>query len=202
MKAKIIKDGERVIITLTEIENPEDFLQKVVSIASSYSEEKIVPQEVLGLVPPVESEESEESYVEEKEEEKEKGEEIKVAEEAEDFEAPFTGKSPEEIILMPRFEGFYFLCRTKIPAKHKETCDKLLYEYAEKKKFFPPPYGETERMKKYLLMSQQILGDENLPGITETIQAVDANPNATDALDVFCECAAEKIFAFFSSKKS
>ena len=198
MKAKIIKDGERVIITFTEIENPEEFLQKVVSIVSSSAEEEVVPQEVLGLAPPVENEENEESYTEEKREE----EEAKVAKEVEDFQAPFTGKSPEEIISAPRFEGFYFLCRTEIPDKYKEKCDKLLYEFAEKRKFFPPPYGEKERMKNYLVMAQRILGDENLPGITETIQVVDADPNATDALDVLCECAAEKISTFFSSKKS
>ena len=198
MKAKIIKDGERVIITLTEIENPEDFLQKVVSIASSCSEEEIVPQEVLGLTPPVESEESEESYVE-KEKEDVKVEEI---EEIEDFETPFTGQTPLEIISAPHFEGFYFLCRARIPAKYKDECDKLLYEFAQKKKIHLPPYGEKERMKNYLVMAQKILGDENLPGITETIQAVDTDPNATDALDVLCECAAEKISTFFLSKKS
>ena len=198
MKAKIIKDGERVIITFTEIENPEDFLQKVVSIASSCAEEEIIPQEVLGLTPPVENEESEESYVEEKKED----EKVEEVEEIDDFEAPFTGKSPMEIISMPRFEGFYFLCRAKIPAKYKDECDKLLYEFAEKRKFFPPPYGEKERMKNYLVMAQRILGDENLPDITETIQAVDTDPNAADALDVLCECAEEKISAFFSAKKS
>ena len=200
MKAKIIKDGERIIITFTEIENSEEFLQKVVNIVSSSAEEEIVPQEVLGLTPPVENEEHEESYTEEEREDKEM-ERVGKEEEIEDFDAPFTGKTPKEIISAPRFEGFYFLCRARIPARYKEECNRLLYEFAEKRKIHLPPYGEKERMKNYLVMAQKILGDENLPGITDTIQAIDADPHAIDALDVLCEKAAERISIFFSSKK-
>ncbi len=175
MKVKVIQDGERVIITFTGIEDPEKFLQNAVKIVSGCSEEEVVPQQALGLVPAVE--EPEESY-----------------EENEDFEAPFTGMTPEEILAAPRFEGFYFLCRTEIPSRYKDECDNLLLEIAERNKIFSPPYGNIDRMKKYLKMAQGILGEDVLPNTSLT--------DEEEVLDVTCEYAAEKIFEFFNPKKS
>lgn len=175
MKAKVIQDGNRVIVTFTGIENPEEFVERVAKIVSTSSENEVVPQQVIGLVPAVD-EENEESYEEEKT----------------DFDAPYTGKDPEEIIKMPQFEGFYFLCRTEIPEQYKEKVNSLLYEFAEKRKFFPPPYGNVERMKKYLEMAEKILSLNFLENASE---------EKADELDIKCESAFEKIQKFFESKK-
>ena len=61
MKAKVIQDGNRVIITFTGIEDPENFVERIVKIVSNSSENEVVPQKVMGLVP-VMVEENEESY--------------------------------------------------------------------------------------------------------------------------------------------
>ena len=175
MKAKVIQDGNRVVITFTGIENPESFVERVAKIISDSSENEIIPQKVEGLIP-VTDEKDEESY----------------EEEILDFAAPYTGKAPEEIIKMPQFEGFYFLCRTEIPEQHKEKVNSLLYEFAEKRKFFPPPYGNVERMKKYLEMAEKILGLNFLESVSE---------EKADELDIKCESAFEKIQKFFESKK-
>lgn len=173
MRVKVIQDGDRVVVTFTGIENPELFLERVVEIVSTCSEDEVIPQEALGLVPPA-NEEYEESYVEN-----------------EDFEAPFTGKTPEEILDAPHFEGFYFLCHAIIPSQYKDECNRLLFDFAEKRKVFSPPYGETKRMQNYLMMARKILGDDAVP---DTTSADD------EMLDIICEGVSEKIHAFFVSK--
>ena len=181
MKARIIKDGDRVIVTFTEIDNPEDFLEKVAKVICGYTEEKITPEEVKGLVPV--TEEKEESCVA-----------------PEDFEAPYAGKTPQEIIAIPKFEGFYFLCRTKIPEKYQEETRQLLHDLAVKKELFTPPYKNVDRMKRYLLMSEKILG----PSIaaSEIVNAVNNGPMDEDkkkALVTSCKTACEMLKIFFTT---
>ncbi len=255
MKAKVIQDGNRVIITFTGIENPEEFVEKVVRIVSDSSENEVTPQKVLGLAPPPESYEKEdvEEVVETKEavktskedtstskskeekvvipketetveapkevvetvdksvetidetmvtetpseeivsEEKtelqnegiETSKEVEIPKETvevlkedtivseemensesqveeakkpvEDFAAPYTGMTPEQIFKAPKYEGFYFLCRAEIPERYKEVRREILYNYAKSRDFFVPPYGNAIRMKGYLNMANRIL---------------------------------------------
>lgn len=170
MNAKIIYDSNRVIITFSNIENPEEFLQKVVDIVSGNSDKKIVPEVVQELDPPPTDTES-----------------------YEDFEAPFTGKTPQEVFCAPKFQGFYFLCQTKIPKRYAKECNKLLWDYVQSKSLCSPPYGKRDRMLNYMKMATNILGEKVVPMITADI--------TDDELDIICESTEEKLLAFFESRK-
>ena len=178
MKARIIKDGDRVIITFTEIDSPEDFLERVAKVVCGYAENEVVPQEVTGLAPA--AKEEKESCVT-------------------DFEAPFTGKTPEEILTTAKLKGFYFLCQTKIPEQYKKETQTLLYEYAKKKKVFDPPYEDVDRMKSYLQMAERILGS-NIRA-SEILEALENGPfddDKREALVIVCRTACEMLKIFFT----
>jgi hypothetical protein len=181
MKAKVIQDGSRVVITLTGIENPEEFVDKVVKIASGVAENEVVPQKVEGLAPVIEEEtESYDGII--------------------DFAAPYTGKTPAEIAKLPKSEGLYFLCRSEIPERYKEECNQYLYEWAEKNKFFTPPYGDISRMKKYLLFADKVLGDLQSKEMLQALGNEPFDEMRLDALKTMCEAADEKVQAFFAEK--
>lgn len=214
MNAKVIKDGDRVIITFTGIEDPEYFLQKVVELASTCTEEEIITQEVLGLTPPAEMEFVEsydttkietEEVIENDEHEETPNDDV-ISESLDDFDEPYAGKTPREILASPQFEGFYYLCNANIPQRYKEECDLLLYEFAKRKNFFPPPYGDTERMIRYLKVAEKILGND-WPGLADINKVIENSPipnefvKGLDELDVLCEFASEHISNFFNAKK-
>lgn len=280
MKAKVIQDGSRVVITFTGIENPEEFVEKIVKIVSGSSENEVVPQKVMGLVP-VMVEENDESYEEESPKEtvvvsKENSETVEVpcvdttheiaetpteivetpcTDEAveefsevskendeipkevietpcaetsviipkedseaintdkapeeivdipkkiEDFAAPYTGKTPKEIMALPNFEGFYFLCQAEIPERYQKECDRLLYKFAEKHKFFLPPFGNVERMKKYLTMAGKILGIKDVEDAKKALGNEPLSKDSLEALDILCDYLSDKIRKFFMDKK-
>lgn len=168
MKAKVFKDGERIIISFEGIKDVEAFLQKVVEIAST-PETTVVPEEVPHLEHP---------------------EEIKEPELI-DFEAPFTGKTLDEIINTENFEGYYFLCRTKIPPQYKEECSRILVNFFNSKKILYPP-KTPDRMKKYLAMARKILGGIVIPEEALNIEEV-------GMLVTACEYASEKLTDFYNN---
>lgn len=278
MKAKVIQDGNRVIITFTGIENPEEFVEKVVKIVSDSSENEVTPQKVLGLAPPPESYDKEDiEEVVEKEEPtatsekntktastgkpKEKAvdvpketETVEISEEVidtvdetvviptetaemvevtetpvekvvseetvetlekencsenpvkevkkpvEDFEAPYTGMTPEQIFKTPKHEGFYFLCRCKVPERYKEERRKVLFDYAQSKKFFVPPYGNIIRMKGYLNMANRILDLKDIELIK--MAANDKTTSEEDirnGLETVCKQLHKELEKFFNN---
>lgn len=142
MNAKILLDGDRVIISFEGMEDASAFLHDVLKLASGTLGEDAVYEEVPNLEAPPEAP-------------------LEVSEPIEDFEEPYTGKTPEEIIKVPNHEGFYFLCnaitRYKVPARFKDECNKLVVNRLEAI-IAKTPYEEPQRMLGYLKMAQRIFG--------------------------------------------
>lgn len=183
MNAKIFKDGERVIISFEGLEDAEAFLQKVVEIASGTIKTEVPVVDIPDLEPPPEN--NEELFAEEME-----------IETPSDFGEPFTGKTPDEIIVAPMFEGFYYLCRAiktgTVPSHYIEETRTLVIDFFANKKVLVPPFGNIERMKKYLKMAQNILGADVIPD--DAYQLEDQ-----EWLETACETALAKLQEFVES---
>lgn len=148
INAKVFVDGDRVILSFEGMEDATAFLEDVLKLASGTLGENVTCEEVPNLDNPPETP-------------------PEVLEpEVEDFEEPYTGKTPEEIFKTPKFEGFYFLCdaivRHKVPEQFKDECKKLVVEQLEKITA-KTPYEDPNRMVGYLTMAQRIFGNAIVP---------------------------------------
>ena len=148
VNAKVFVDGDRVIISFEGMEDTKAFLHDVLKLASGTLGENVVHEEVPNLEAPPEA-----------------APEI-LEPEVEDFDAPYAGKTPEEIMKVPKYEGFYFLCdaivQCKVPAQFKDECKTLVVSQLEKI-IAKTPYDEPSRIAGYLTMTQRIFGSTVIP---------------------------------------
>lgn len=153
MKAKVLKDGDRIVVSFSGIKDAEHFLESIVKMLSEELNQSVAPKAVQDIEPLPNDDLDVDKEVEEPEN-------IDVA----DFDAPYTGKTPADIMAEPQHKGFYFLCNAvnngRIPSASREECRKILAEYIDGKGILKPPYGNTDRMKKYIIMAQKMLGED------------------------------------------
>ena len=191
MNAKVYQDGKRLIVSFEDLENAEEFLQRVVDIVSGPV--PLTPEMVSDLDPIVTEADS---VVDVSEEVKEPCC-LDTSNSVQDFSEPFAGNTPTQILSAPNFEGFYFLCRAvrfgEVPAVYKEEVAKLLIGFMDQYKILQPPYGNVERMKRYCQMAQKMLGNHAVPD--DAFTSDDA-----EWLDGSCQTVYEFLESFYSQR--